>query len=320
MTWIDDPVLPGYEYQRLELADAPLAPGEPDDTVLAGGLVRTHEPRSRRAALYLHGWSDYFFQTELADFFEAQGYDFYAVELRRYGRGLGEGQLGGYVTDLADYFDELDRALEIIRADHDEVTMVAHSTGGLVASLWANERPGALHGLVLNSPWLDWHGSPMVRVATEVVATNLGRGAKAAVRTLPLPDSGVYLRSIHTSGEGEWDFDLALKRHASFTIRPGWVAAIMEGHRQVRQGLAIDTPVLSMMSARSDFSREWKADVHREVDTVLDVDNLARRSVRLGPHVTVVRVAGGLHDLFLSRAEVREGVYQTMRTWMSAWL
>lgn len=318
-TWAPDRVLDGYEYLSLELPDAVAATGEPEDVPITAGLIRRQEPRHPRAVIYLHGWSDYFFQTWLADFFDEQGYDFYALELRRYGRDLVEGQLGGYISDLTEYFDELDLALAHARADHETVTVMAHSTGGLVASLWANERPGQVHGLILNSPWLDLHGSPLLRTATAALAKNLGRGAAAAVRTLPLPDSGVYIRSIHSSLDGEWDFDLTLKRHESFGVRPGWLAAVVKGHEQVRKGLEIDTPVLSMISARSDFHRTWRPG-HLEADTVLDVKNLARRSVQLGPHVTVVRFEGGLHDLVLSRRDVRTQVFEMMQRWMQAWL
>ena len=41
---------------------------------------------------------------------------------------------------------------------------------------------------------------------------------------------------------------------------------------------------------------------------VLDVDQIAARAVRLGPHVTVVRIAEGMHDLVLSAAHVRKVV------------
>ena len=43
---------------------------------------------TRRAVLYLHGFVDYFFQTHLAEFFTERGYDFYALDLRKYGRSL----------------------------------------------------------------------------------------------------------------------------------------------------------------------------------------------------------------------------------------
>lgn len=317
--WTDDTVLPGYQYLILELDSPVLAAGEPEDTVVTAGLVRRNPPRHRRALLYLHGWSDYFFQTWMADWFDSQGFDFHALELRRYGRGLREGQLGGYTTDLEEYFEEIDLAVDLLRADHDSVTMAAHSTGGLVASLWADARPGVLNGLILNSPWVDFQGSPLLRAATTMVAKNLGRDVVRAARPIPLPDSNTYVRSIHSSFDGEWDFDLALKRHPSFGVRPGWLSAIAAGHERIRAGLHIDTPVLSMMSARSDFKRRWH-EGHMRADTVLDVERLARRCVQLGPNVTIVRIEDGLHDLMLSRADVREVVFEAMERWMTGWL
>lgn len=317
--WTADALLPGYEYLRLGLTEPVLAFGEPEDAAISAGLVRRNPPRRRGAVVYLHGWSDYFFQTWLADFFDAQGLDFYALELRRYGRGLREGQLGGYTTDLSEYFEELDLTFDLLERDHDSITVMGHSTGGLVASLWADERPGRANGVILNSPWLDFQGSPVLRSGAAMLARSVTRDVNRAVRTLPLRDSDIYLRSIHSSLDGEWDFDLAIKRNPSFLIRAGWLTAIAVGHERVRSGLQIDTPVLAMMSQRSDFRRKWHAG-HMSADTVLDVHKLARRCHQLGPNVTIVRVKDGLHDLVLSRLEVRQEVFDVMARWMRAWL
>lgn len=267
--------------------------------------------------MYVHGWSDYFFQRHLADFFDELGFDFYAVELRRYGRGLGEGQLGGFITDLDEYSQELDAALEVIRTDHDSVTVMGHSTGGLIVSLWASQRAGELNGVILNSPWLDLQGSPLLNAVTGPVVGQLGTRIPTAA--LNLPDSGNYARSIHSSKDGEWDFDLDLKQHPSFAVRVGWLRAILKGHDRVAKGLDIDTPVLAMMSTKSDFRRSWDETL-MDVDTVLDVEKLAKRAVWLGPHVTVVRIKGGLHDLVLSREPVRTKVMDEMRRWIGAYL
>ena len=40
---------------------------------------------------------------------------------------------------------------------------MGHSTGGLIAALWAARNVGRLEGLILNSPWLDLQGSAIVR-------------------------------------------------------------------------------------------------------------------------------------------------------------
>ncbi|MGA4508774.1 alpha/beta hydrolase [Propionibacteriaceae bacterium G1746] len=321
MQWDDDSVLPGYQMAVLDLVSPELAPGEPEDTVISATLVRRNPPQHDRAVVYLHGWSDYFFQTWLADWYDAHGHDFYAVDLRRYGRSLREGQLGGYTTDVSDYYDELDQAVAEARREHSHVTLMAHSTGGLIAALWANDRPGILDGLVLNAPWIDFQGSPLLRSAAAAIAKNFGgRDPNRAAMTIPMPDHNIYIRSIHRSFDGEWDFDLSLKRNPAFTMRPGWFGAIALAQERVRRGLAIDVPVLVLLSARSDFGRRWKPEVQTAADTVLDVEKLARRAVQLGPNVTVVRIDGALHDVLLSRAEVRDRVWDAIERWTRAWL
>lgn len=110
--WGPDVLGPGFEARTLELL-----PDEEDDGAVAT-LVR-HVPASDPAALpgtpttptfallYLHGWNDYFFQTELARQISRLGGAFYALDLRRYGRSLREGQMPGWITSLTDYDEEI---------------------------------------------------------------------------------------------------------------------------------------------------------------------------------------------------------------------
>jgi alpha-beta hydrolase superfamily lysophospholipase len=77
--------------------------------------------------------------------------------------------------------------------------------------------------------------------------------------------------------------------------------------------------VLVMTSAKTDFARRWHQGLHA-ADTVLDVEQIARRATKLGRHVTIVRFDGGLHDLFLSREAVREQVFDELLRWSGAYL
>ena len=91
-TWSPD-FLDGYEITELALPGVEPAPGEPEDVEMVATLIRKTADRvARRAVLYLHGWNDYFFQTHLADHLGDLGFDFYALDLRRYGRSLRRGQ------------------------------------------------------------------------------------------------------------------------------------------------------------------------------------------------------------------------------------
>ena len=100
--WSKDPLLTDFQAVTIELPDAPTYAGEPEGSLCAT-LVRRNPPERGRAVLYIHGWNDYFFQTQLADEMASLGYDFYALDLRRYGRSLRPGQLAGFVSDLAAY-------------------------------------------------------------------------------------------------------------------------------------------------------------------------------------------------------------------------
>ncbi|QDP98393.1 alpha/beta hydrolase [Microlunatus elymi] len=315
--WRPD-VLPGYECRDLPLPEAELV-GEEAAGSLAATLVRRSGERHRRAALYLHGWNDYFFQTHLGDFFADHGYDFYAVDLRRYGRSLREGQLQGYISALNHYTEELDAAIKIINSEgpageRDQLILSGHSTGGLIASLYAADRPGSVDGIILNSPWLDLQGSAMVRaIGTPVIDALASRGL--ATTAIPMPGSDFYARALRADRDGEWDYDLTWKGSPGPPILIGWIRAIRQGHARVAAGLGIEVPILVMCSARTKFRRRWDPDL-MTADTVLDVEQIARRAPRLGRHVTVVRFEDGLHDLVLSAKPVRDAVFAEMTAWL----
>ena len=314
--WSRDPLLASFQAVTIELPDAPTYVGEPEHSLCAT-LVRRNPPKHTRAMLYIHGWNDYFFQTQLADEMAQLGYDFHALDLRRYGRSLRPGQLAGFVSDLSAYHDELDEAVRIIMHEgHDEIVVMGHSTGGLIAALWADERPGVASALVLNAPWLELQGYPAVRPALLPMFSAVRTLSPTAA--LPLSETGFYRRTISASEDGVWDYNLNLKGDKAFAVRVGWLAAIMQGQAKVSAGLTIDVPVAVFLSDRSDFRRKWSEDL-RSADVVLDVDTLAARAPNLGRHVTLIRIEGGMHDLALSDEPARTRYYAEVRRWLSAY-
>ncbi|MFC7714872.1 alpha/beta hydrolase [Nonomuraea recticatena] len=207
-------------------------PSDFEGEVVATLLART--AGSRRAVLYLHGFTDYFFQDHLADFYLERGVDFYALDLRKYGRSLLPHQTRGLIRSVTDYFPEIDEAVRLIRKDHDELTLNAHSTGGLVAALWADRArgKGLVQGLVLNSPFLDLNVPYPLRLAADLLKTPLSY----TTRPLPLGVSTAYGQSIHRDHGGEWDFDLELKPLGGFDVHATWLAAIRRAQRRLHGG------------------------------------------------------------------------------------
>jgi alpha-beta hydrolase superfamily lysophospholipase len=316
--WRPDILGDGYTQTVLELGADPDGEGQ-----ITAVLVR-REPRDGEvtdgAVLYVHGFSDYFFQRELADFFATHGLAFYALDLRKSGRARQPGQTAHYVSDLALYDDELERALAIVADAQPDlpVVLAAHSTGGLIVPLWLDRRRAAgrvapVAGLVLNSPWLDLQGKPALRGPVTQALRVLAKAQPMRVfKAMP----GVYGRTLHISGTGEWDFDVALKPLDGFPVTMGWLNAIRRGHARLHHGLDVGVPSLVLRSTRSDFSPQY-TELSDRSDTVLDVTQIARWAGCLGGETTVVPIDGARHDVFLSLAEPRERAYTTVDAWLN---
>ena len=72
------------------------------------------------------------------------------------------------------------------------------------------------------------------------------------------------------------------------------------------------------ISERTDFRRAWD-EALLSADTVLDVERIAERAARLGNLVVLSRIQGGLHDLVLSRPEIRRVVFDQYRRFLGAY-
>ena len=293
MAWQPDRLLPGYE--SLDLP----APDDYDGRVVAT-LVRLPVPEAPRGAvLYVHGFIDYFFQRHMAERFAAEGYAFHALDLRKHGRSLLPHQHPCFCKDISEYYPDITHALAEIDGD---VLLAGHSTGGLICSLYAHEGESRsrVRALWLNSPFFDWRGRPAMQRQLRIAAF-LGRFFPFSYN--PKAVLPAYVRSLHRNWDGEWDFDLALKPLMGFPACFGWVRAIFPAHAKVHAGLNLGIPVLSMHSDEADIVLSWK--------------QVSRWSRTLGGNVTVQQFPGGLHDLVLSRAEIRDSVFSQLFAWLA---
>lgn len=324
------PDLLGAPFEALTI---PLGPDPDGEAPVCATLVRNladqgeagseqgeYGAEPRRAVLYVHGFTDYFFQRHLAEHFTDHGFDFYALDLRKCGRSLRPGQSPHFVSDLALYDRELEAAFKIIGSA--ETVLMAHSTGGLALPLWLDRRRRAgrsphelgIKGLILNSPWLDLQGPPVLRSVGTVVVKAVGKVRPLA--TLPGALSSAYGEGLYIGAKGEWDYNLDWKPLTGFRVRAGWLSAIRQGHASLHRGLDIGVPSLVLRSARSHFAVEHSP-ASTTADTVLDVHQIARWSGCLGDRNTTVPIAGALHDVFLSAPTVRATAFAEVDAWIS---
>lgn len=288
-------------------------------------VLRMPPPLRGIAVLYVHGWSDYFFQKELAEFLSEAGADFYALDLRHYGRNLPvdqerglEAEISpGFITNLEDYFEEFDAAHRIISSAHPgtRFVMLAHSTGGLSASLYAAANPNKVDALALNSPWLEFQASEFGRTA---LATMIKPAStRNPHRFLPTIDPGFYTRTVSNQFSGEWDYDLSWRPVTGFKLTTGFISAVFSAQAKVKKGLNLQIPTLVLLSAQNYLLPRWNDSATR-TDVALNVQAVAQRSLDLGRELHIVRLDGALHDVFLSAPTVRAKAYQALGSWLAA--
>ncbi|PVW04275.1 alpha/beta hydrolase [Microbacterium sp. Gd 4-13] len=308
--WAPDILGAGFERLTLPLgADddgaelvATLVRSIPHPFARLGGVLRDVD------VLYVHGWSDYFFQTELARFWTERGARFHALDLRGYGRSLRPGQVPGDMRSLADYDADIGAALEAMGWDaarRRRLVLLGHSTGGLVLTLWAARHPGVADAVVLNSPWLEFQVGAVGRQALAPIVN--ARARFDPYGSHPVVDLGFYTRAQREVGSLP-DSPKGWRPPQGFPTHPAWLAAILEGHRRVALGVDVGAPALVLLSARSILAASWHPDM-TDVDSVLVVDDIARRATRIAETVTIARIDGALHDVFLSRPRPRQRAY-----------
>lgn len=326
--WRQDSVMPDYQQATVHL-------GSDDEGELIATFVRknpaklTFLQRMRRARfalrghrlaiMYVHGWNDYFYRRHESEFWESLGIAFYAVDLRKFGRSLRDGQTPGYIEDLHDYAAELNALRDRIVDEQGEqvrILLMAHSQGGLSSVLWANgERPHHVDAVALDSPWLELQGNRMFRIlSTPVVQAYRLVGGKTV---MPMRDPGFYGRCIDSKTGGDWDY-LAhpLVDPSRFLPRAGWMKAIYNAQDEVAHRLDIRIPVLVCTSDRTMLQPTWD-EAMREADSVLDITAIRQAALNLGDVVTLATIRGGLHDLSLSRPSARRRYFAIVAGWAS---
>ena len=324
--WVEDPLLRNGFWSRTHTFrddyDGPVTA-----TVIRRPLVRS----KACAVLYLHGYVDYFFQTELAAFYQdtlarpgvGRGCDFFAIDLRKYGRSFPFGyRFPNFAKSLNEYYPEISAALEMIHADgYDWVLLNGHSTGALVAARYLQDGPHRewVKAAFFNSPFLDFNHlhvkDPEAWFAKRIWWISPHHESRSPVSPWYARSLLRFSASCHDC-HGRWDFDTRLKDLDGFPVFLGWVRAIAQAHDRVRKG-GITQPILILHSARSDngAGTVWR-DEFRGADLVLDVTDMQTEGPKLGAHVRIRPIEGGVHDLVLSDPVPQAQVFREVTEWL----
>jgi alpha-beta hydrolase superfamily lysophospholipase len=188
--------------------------------------------------------------------------------------------------------------------------------GGLIVSLYANEQIGneMFDCVYLNSPFFDMNLNPFLEKCIFPLAAY--RGKKKPNEIMQGGVSIAYGKSICVREKGEWNYSLAWKPLSAPDVNLGWLRAIYKAQKQLQRGIVVAKPTLIMHSNQSINSDEWNEQFQIS-DAVLDVKDIAKYALKIEGNVTIISIQNGMHDLILSRKEVRQNVYNQLFNWLN---
>jgi len=302
----------GDNFENLSIPLKPDYEGE----VVATLIRKKSQQVSTLAVLYIHGFNDYFFQKELANHFIDNGYNFYALDLRKYGRSWLDHQKFNNVRSLREYDEEITKALEIIKVEENEkVILMGHSTGGLIVTNYAGNhlQNSLFHGIICNSPFYDFNLNLVERKLGIPFLSFLGRFFPN--KLISSGFTKLYGYSLHINKHGEWRYSLQWKPHDIPRVNLGFIKAIYKAQQNIHSGLHIDKPILVLHSDKSIYTKKW-TDKLMKGDAVLNVDHIQKYASKLQGDVSIMTINNGMHDLILSRKPVRDATYKNMFDWL----
>ena len=311
ITWQADTELSNFETTIIALPD------DYDGEAMATLIRQRNDFTSTKAVLYIHGYSDYFFQEEMAKEYIDHGYNFYALDLRKYGRSMLPNQHPNMMKDISEYDEEITKSIHIIRGEegNNQLLLAGHSTGGLISAIYANkfQDDNTIDAVFLNSPYFS--ETPL---ATAVISA----GLLCPYCKLPTPPAlKVYGKSLSNDYYGEWEFNYDWKPvvNGNIPVYSGWLASVYKAQNILHKGLNIKMPILVMHSKYSSSPLFYTEKASR-TDTVLNVDAIDKYADNIGDVITKIRIEDGLHDLVLSRQDVRERVYSELFRWLDGYM
>ncbi|MDR9418022.1 alpha/beta hydrolase [Gracilimonas sp.] len=285
--------------------------------VIATLLESNFNKDGQQPVLYLHGFNDYFFHAHVTEQFHEHGYNFYALDLRKYGRSILPHQHPNYCRSITEYFEEINRSIEIITSKHSqELILLGHSTGGLIASVYMNigKYRAEVSRLVLNSPFLEFNINFWQRTFLLPLAGVISFFFPYAARKKPF--SKYYGASIAEEEKGSWIYNTDWKPIKGFPAYYKWIYAIDRAQNKLQEHSDIRIPVLILHSDASSRPKRWNEIVYK-TDMVLNVDHIKNYGQKLGPNVTFAEVENAMHDIFLSQEAVRANAFKKMFNWLN---
>lgn len=262
-------------------------------------LVRSMKVEgNKRALVWISGFNDTFHHPLLGEALVTAGYDLWVIDFRRCGACRKEFPNETnpleyhHVNDVSEYFEEINKTLELMKEQHyEKVVGYGSSLGGIILSYYSLislTRDKAFDGFILNSPFIDWSFSN--NLLTEMTMETFV-SMKMVSRKKPIQIGGslTHLNPSQFRYHSLCEYDTNTKALYNLNITIGWSKTIRIAHQAI-----LHTPFDDPVTKKPYLLLSSKH------DKIVNDYDLIKFSERMGPSRTFIQLQYAEHDIFAS--------------------
>uniref|UniRef100_A0A6B2KVZ5 Myosin motor domain-containing protein n=1 Tax=Arcella intermedia TaxID=1963864 RepID=A0A6B2KVZ5_9EUKA len=301
----------GSDFQNIQFK---LLPDGFHISPLTATLTRPQSNKARNAILYLHDFSDYFWQEDMAYNFLKNGFSFYALDLRKYGRSKDEGARPNWMEGITDYYEEVHWAISIMKAEGmEKISLGGLGFGGVIATFFSIDHPSLIQSLLLLNPQFTF----TTKSWTKLVSNSKSWLGNINPLHKDMQFSLLHHQSLHTEQKGKWNWDLSLKPLNGWPLYAGWVDILQKSIAELlKKNAKLQVPLLLLLSEQTFELERWDKSL-QESDMFLEADKVEDIAKQLSPKLSCHRIPHAGHDILHSNPDVVQQAYSQIWSFLS---
>ena len=273
-------------------------------------IIKSEAIDSKIIFVHIPGFNDYIFNKDLMNRLNIHNISFYGVELHNYGRNINKNTKKKYYFDnIDDCLIQINDAINYLKKDR-KVILSGHSMGGLLAFLYLKKYKN-IDALFLNSPFFKFNVSFLQYIGLYLMSFSSKFFEDLYIQA---DEVNLYGITISNRYRGEWEID---ERYKDIVQEPkiyfSWIRAILQGQNEVEY-INTQIPILTLISDKSSNGKN--ENLLFKSDIVLNVEDIEKISYKLSPNTKLFKIKDALHNVFLSKKEVRDKAYKQFFIWM----
>lgn len=247
---------------------------------------------NKKAIFWISGYCDYYYHYHIGELFNNNGYDIFAISLRRCADANITDNLYNYSNNFNEYLEDINKQLKYIKSKYKYEKIILHgfSNGGLISTYYMHRYPNSFDGLILHSPFFDFKTKKINRLFGLYILYYIG---------LIFP---YFILRYQNKNKTNFTNNQIIKR---FYMNPkyksdmpnmiyaAFISEVINIQTKIHnKEVNIEKPILSIFCDKTVGKKEING------ENLLKIEDMEKYSDYIGENVTKIKIKNGAHDLY----------------------